>query len=77
MTNRHYSFMTGGLEEVTKELKQLNINFHLLSGFPPSCLPKLVDSLDVGLLVTDFCPLRESRSWNTQFVLLLWRIMIS
>ena len=64
MTIRHYSFMIGGLKEVAKELKQLNINFHLLSGFPPSCLPKLVVSLDVGLLVTDFCPLRESRSWT-------------
>ena len=52
MTIRHYSFMVDGLKEVTKELKQLNINFYLLPGFPPACLPKLLASLDVGLLVT-------------------------
>ena len=64
MTIRHYSFMVDGLKEVAQELKQLNINFYLLPGFPPACLPKLLASLDVGLLVTDLCPLRESRSWT-------------
>ena len=64
MTLRHYSFMLEGLKEVEEELVQLGIGFHLLLGDPPSKLtPSFLASLQVGLLVADFSPLREHRSW--------------
>jgi len=64
MTLRHYSFMLEGLKEVEKELVQLGIGFHLMPGEPPKCLtPSFLSSLQVGLLVADFSPLREHRAW--------------
>ena len=64
MTLRHYSFMLEGLKEVEKELVQLGIGFHLMAGEPPNCLtPSFLSSLQVGLLVADFSPLREHRAW--------------
>ena len=69
MTLRHYSFMLEGLKEVEKELVQLGIGFHLMAGEPPNCLtPSFLSSLQVGLLVADFSPLREHRAWLAALV---------
>uniref|UniRef100_A0A1A8KZS4 Deoxyribodipyrimidine photo-lyase n=2 Tax=Nothobranchius pienaari TaxID=704102 RepID=A0A1A8KZS4_9TELE len=58
-TLRHYSFLLKGLEEVAKECKQLNIQFHLLRGAAGDLLPAFVSDRDFGAVVTDFSPLRE------------------
>uniref|UniRef100_A0A1A8G638 Photolyase n=1 Tax=Nothobranchius korthausae TaxID=1143690 RepID=A0A1A8G638_9TELE len=58
-TLRHYSFLLKGLEEVAKECKQLNIQFHLLHGAAGDLLPAFVSERDFGAVVTDFSPLRE------------------
>ncbi|KAF7223229.1 CPD photolyase [Nothobranchius furzeri] len=58
-TLRHYSFLLKGLEEVAKECKQLNIQFHLLHGAAGDLLPAFVSDRDFGAVVTDFSPLRE------------------
>merc|ERR550539_1882855 len=64
MTLRHYSFMLEGLKEVEEELVHLGISFHPMPGEPPNCLtPSFLSSLQVGLLVADFSPLREHRAW--------------
>merc|ERR1719187_967946 len=56
--------MLEGLKEVEKELVQLGIGFHLMPGEPPKCLtPSFLSSLQVGLFVADFSPLREHRAW--------------
>uniref|UniRef100_A0A8C5GB98 Deoxyribodipyrimidine photo-lyase n=1 Tax=Gouania willdenowi TaxID=441366 RepID=A0A8C5GB98_GOUWI len=62
-TLRHYSFMLKGLQEVSKECKQLNIQFHLLHGAPDEVLPGFVSEQRFGAVVTDFSPLREPIRW--------------
>ncbi|KAJ3594882.1 hypothetical protein NHX12_004187 [Muraenolepis orangiensis] len=57
-TLRHYGFMLKGLEEVAKECEALDIQFHLLRGAPGEVLPGFVSEHGLGVLVTDFSPLR-------------------
>jgi len=63
-TLRQYDFMLTGLEEVARELENLGIPFHVLRGEPGKKIPKWVNDLKVGLLVTDFDPLRIKREWK-------------
>ncbi|XP_051271409.1 CPD photolyase [Dicentrarchus labrax] len=62
-TLRHYSFMLKGLEEVAKECKALDIQFHLLHGSAADVLPGFVSDHSLGAVVTDFSPLREPLLW--------------
>ncbi|XP_026169697.1 CPD photolyase isoform X1 [Mastacembelus armatus] len=62
-TLRHYSFMFKGLEEVAKECKNLDIQFHLLHGPAGEVLPGFVSDHSLGAVVTDFSPLREPLQW--------------
>ncbi|XP_051943603.1 CPD photolyase isoform X1 [Hippocampus zosterae] len=62
-TLRHYSFMLKGLEEVEKECKSLDIQFHLLHGSADKVLPGFVSERGFGAVVTDFLPLREPLKW--------------
>ncbi|XP_063074810.1 CPD photolyase [Engraulis encrasicolus] len=62
-TFRHYSFMIKGLQEVAKECKVLDIQFHLLSGFPGETLPGFIKEWNMGAVVTDFWPLRDPTQW--------------
>ena len=63
-TARHYDFMLRGLRETDETLRRKNIPFYLLRGDPPSEIPALVNRLGVGVLVTDFDPLRIKRDWK-------------
>lgn len=62
-TLRHYSFMLKGLEEIAKECKSLDIQFHLLHGSAANVLPGFVSDRSLGAVVTDFSPLREPLQW--------------
>ncbi|KAJ9593744.1 hypothetical protein L9F63_014717 [Diploptera punctata] len=62
-TIRHYHFMLTGLKEVASECKQLNIEFHLLSGRAVDVLPEFVRQHNMGAVVTDFAPLRVPAQW--------------
>ncbi|XP_014885838.1 CPD photolyase [Poecilia latipinna] len=62
-TLRHYAFLLKGLQEVAKDCKQLNIQFHLLRGAPGEVLPGFVSDRALGAVVTDFSPLREPQQW--------------
>ncbi|XP_049453920.1 CPD photolyase [Epinephelus fuscoguttatus] len=62
-TLRHYSFMLKGLEEIAKECKSLDIQFHLLHGSAADVLPGFVSDRSLGAVVTDFSPLREPLQW--------------
>lgn len=55
--------MITGLEEVEKECKDLNIEFHLLLGEAKDVLPTFIKEHKIGGLVTDFSPLRVPRQW--------------
>jgi deoxyribodipyrimidine photo-lyase len=63
---RHFDFMIRGLEEVEKDLVPWNIPFLLRTGNPVEEIPKLVEYYHIGLLVTDFDPLRIKRQWKNQ-----------
>jgi deoxyribodipyrimidine photo-lyase len=63
-TIRHYTFMIEGLREVEKSLAKLNIQFFLLTGKPEDNIPKFVKQNKVGLLITDFNPLKIARLWK-------------
>lgn len=60
-TLRHYDFMLKGLEEVQKECKTLDVQFHLLHGSAGQVLPGFVSDRNLGAVVTDFSPLREAQ----------------
>ncbi|XP_017275656.1 CPD photolyase isoform X2 [Kryptolebias marmoratus] len=62
-TLRHYSFLLKGLQQVAKECKQLNIQFHLLRGAAGDVLPDFVTDNRIGAVVLDFSPLREPLQW--------------
>ena len=55
---RQYSFLFHGLQEVDKDLKKLNIQFFLLSGLAAKTISKFIEDHKVGLLITDFSPLK-------------------
>ena len=56
---RQYMFMIEGLKEVETRLKEMNIPFFILSGN---------NKLKAGAVVTDFNPLKISRSWKQSFI---------
>ncbi|KAL2097998.1 hypothetical protein ACEWY4_007205 [Coilia grayii] len=62
-TFRHYCFMLKGLQEVAKECGVLDIQFHLLNGFPRDTLPGFITEWNMGAVITDFWPLRDPIQW--------------
>ncbi|KAG7525047.1 deoxyribodipyrimidine photo-lyase-like [Solea senegalensis] len=62
-TLRHYNFMLKGLEEIAKECKTLDVQFHLLHGSAEEVVPGFVSDRSLGAVVTDFSPLREPLQW--------------
>ncbi len=65
-TMRHYGFMLKGLAEVEADLKKLGIPFFLLTGNPPEEIPKFLKKVKAGALVSDFLPLKISRTWKEE-----------
>ena len=63
-TMRQYGFMLRGLEETTENLVKKNIGFKLLEGDPVYEVPRFIESIGAGLLVTDFDPLRIKTGWR-------------
>ncbi len=61
---RQYGFMLAGLREVQGALREKNIPFHLVSGPPEEMIPRFVNEHKLGVLVTDFDPLRIKRRWK-------------
>jgi deoxyribodipyrimidine photo-lyase len=67
-TLRHFGFMLRGLAGVAKRLKELDISFIILHGNPPDEMCRFILQHNVGVLVTDFDPLRIKRGWHDQVV---------
>lgn len=63
---RQFDFMFQGLKEVQKGLETKNIPFTVLTGDPAETLPEFVANHNISLLVTDFSPLKISRTWKEQ-----------
>ena len=55
---RQYEFLFKGLEETSNNLSNLNIDIHLLQGAAEDVIPKIINQLSVGSIVTDYSPLK-------------------
>jgi len=70
MTERHGTFLIGGLECVHKELKKQNVPLHVLMPKSDDTVGETVDKwstdFDTKLVVCDFDPLRQFRCWHEQ-----------
>lgn len=67
-TRRQYAFMLQGLAQVAAALAAYHIPFFLLRGEPPATLAAFLQDHQVGLLVTDFDPLRIKRRWKEELL---------
>ncbi|MHA2392694.1 MAG: deoxyribodipyrimidine photo-lyase [Promethearchaeota archaeon] len=60
---RIFNFMLDGLELIEKDFKKLNIKFLVLTGEPITVLKDFIEEYNIGMLITDFSPLRIKRKW--------------
>jgi deoxyribodipyrimidine photo-lyase len=63
-TQRQYSFMLKGLQEVENSLAGKNIPFYLLTGSPERVVVEWLRIHDIKVMVTDFDPLHTKRVWK-------------
>jgi deoxyribodipyrimidine photo-lyase len=62
-TLRQYDFMLEGLKEVENTFNEYSIEFVVLTGKPENEIPKYVNKIKAGALITDFDPLKIKRGW--------------
>ena len=63
---RQYGFMVKGLQELEKSLLKKNIAFKLIWGSPQKELVRVIKKYKIGIVVTDFDPLRLKRKWKEE-----------
>lgn len=62
-TERSWDFLLRGLQEVEATLQHLHVPFHLLIGSPAPTMIHFAEKYKIGMIVTDFSPLRHKRAW--------------
>ncbi len=67
-TARMLDFMLAGLSETEKVLRAHNIPFVFLIGDPTKEIPTFCHRQKIGVLVTDFQPLRINNSWKQSLI---------
>lgn len=65
-TLRQYHFMLHGLKQVEKSLHKKGIPFFLLPGQPQESIPEFIQKYKIGILVTDFDPLKIKVKWKRE-----------
>lgn len=65
-TDEQYSFMMNSFPDLEKKLASRNIPFIVLKGEPSVDIPKFIHSNNIGMLITDFDPLKIKTSWKNQ-----------
>ncbi len=60
---RHYEFMLKGLVEVDNALAKKKISMFFFLGDPGKRISEFVREYGIGVLVTDFSPVRVKRQW--------------
>jgi len=63
-TMRQYAFMVTGLQEVESTLRRKNIPLYVVCGKPEEVIPRFVREHKIGVVVTDFDPLRIKQRWK-------------
>lgn len=67
-TLRQYDFMIKGLEEVEKNLNNLNINFKVLIGDLKVNILNYIKKNNIGIIVSDFDPLKIKKEWQKEIL---------
>ncbi len=67
-SSRHYGFLAEGLRQVAGSLAAKNIPLEILTGKPGITAGKRAHSMNAALIVTDFDPYPEKRSWKTDLL---------
>ncbi len=70
-TQRQFSFMLKGLEKVQIKLSDFNIPFKILLGNPIDNVPKFINEISAGVLITDFDPLKIKKLWKKEVAKLI------
>lgn len=65
-TIRQYDFMLKGLEELEKKCAEKNIPFYVVMGQPEDTISEFVNKNNIGILITDFSPLRIYTKWKKE-----------
>ncbi len=60
---RIFKFMLDGLEIIENDLRKLNVTFVVLTGNPSTVLMDFIEEYKIGMLITDFSPIRIKRNW--------------
>ncbi|TFG17207.1 MAG: deoxyribodipyrimidine photo-lyase [Promethearchaeota archaeon] len=60
---RAFNFMLEGLRKVEQSLHDLNIPFIILVGAPEVLLTQFIEDHQIGMLITDFSPIRLKQTW--------------
>ena len=60
--------MLKGLRELEKNLSIKNIPFYLILGEPDKEIPRFIKIYNIGILVTDFDPLKIKRKWKNDLI---------
>ena len=60
---RAFNFMLEGLRKVEQSLHNLNIPFIILVGEPEVLLTQFIEDHQIGMLITDFSPIRLKQTW--------------
>lgn len=63
-TLRQYQFMLDGLKLISQQANRLGLIFNIEFGSPQAVFERLHAEKTVGLIVTDFSPLRISATWK-------------
>jgi deoxyribodipyrimidine photo-lyase len=76
LTHRHAAFMIAGLQQVANDLDRLNIRFAPVTDVTADGLAAFLREQSAGVLITDFSPLRPSRSWKKALAAQVTMLMI-
>ena len=61
-----FQYMLAGLNDTKQRLAELNIPFIFLKGKHAEVLPEFIKLNNIGMLITDFDPLKIKRRWNSE-----------
>jgi deoxyribodipyrimidine photo-lyase len=63
-----FEFMLSGLSDTANNLKKLNIPFYVFKGEPFEVISSIMSKNNIGMLVTDFDPLKIKIGWNNSII---------
>ncbi len=65
---RHHDFLKKGLKELEVSLSEIGICLDVVAGSPSSEVPRYIDGKNIGIMVSDFSPLKIKDTWKNDIV---------